>query len=110
MAAQSGIESAQNLQTGQFNLASAQSNAVNNAISQTLQLPDDQLKDGVVNATQDLVRRGVIPVDRAMQSLLTLPSDPAQLRTRLKTLWTGTLPGARRWSYRPLPARLVRPP
>lgn len=77
---------------GQFNLASAQNSAVNNAASAALGVPDDQLHASVAQQLQKLVDANMVPRDKAMAWLANLSNDPAQMRQQLKTIWAQTAP------------------
>jgi hypothetical protein len=91
LALKGGIESGQSLQTSQYNLSAAQNAQLAGALSGVLELPDDKLKDGVLQATQRLVAAGVMPLDRAKAGLLNLSPDPATLRTQLQQLQLQTM-------------------
>jgi hypothetical protein len=91
MAIKGGIESGQTLQGQQWNLNAAQLGAFQTQLAAALKLPDDQLHNGVVEASQRLIAAG-FPADRVMSQLRTLDGqNPANLRTQLETMWRGTL-------------------
>ena len=63
-----------------------------NAVGATLQLGDDQLKQGVLNQVERLVAARVITREQANSSLMHMSSNPTELRQQLETLRTGLMP------------------
>jgi hypothetical protein len=71
----SGAAQAQGLNTNQ---------AISREVTSAMQLPDDQIHDGVAAGVQRLIDSGAIPRQTGMTILAKLPNDPTQLRQVLE--------------------------
>ena len=63
-----------------------------NAVGATLQLGDDQLKQGVLTQVERMVGAGLVTRAQANDWLMHAPAEASQLRTYLETLRTSLMP------------------
>lgn len=92
MGMQSYLQNASVLRSQQLAQGVTRNAAANNAIVGALSGDNAGLHDRVVSGLQGLVANGVMTQDQATRSALRLPSDPAQLRTRLQQIQTELSP------------------
>jgi len=85
LAAQSGLGANQALSTAQVNQASTVKGLIANTVAPLINLPDDQIHQGVANAAHQLIGMGV-PAQGVIGGLVGLSNDPATMRQQLERI------------------------
>ena len=91
LAAQSGLGANQALSTAQVNQAGAVKGLIANTVAPLINLPDDQIHQGVANAAHQLIGMGV-PAQGVIGGLVGLSNDPATMRQQLERIRQANLP------------------
>lgn len=95
LSAQDANMNAQSLGVSKLGMAARQNQYAGQALGAVLDLPDEQLPDGVVQAVQRARTAGLIDDTGALKLMGQFPDDPAKLRTRLRQVQLGLQdPGA----------------
>ena len=95
MGAQDANLNAQTLGVSQQAQAAQRNSYVGQAIGAVLDLPDNQMHDGAVQAMQRAIASGITDQATGLKTMAQLSNDPAQLRTQLRQIQLGLqAPGA----------------